>query len=140
MTILKHENFPEGVANVIRHLEYWQRGETRLFFPQQLYGNEVKPDEWLACVGKPNRLNRPIILTLDPGIKENTLSRKAMQKSGCSFIVFLKAWADKPIDEFAWRGIKAWSDIVNAAQAANDAGRQCTIEVSLKGRATTFNL
>jgi hypothetical protein len=140
LILIKHENFPDGVANVIRHFEYQYRGETLLKFPQEIYGDEVKPDEWLPCVAKQSKSARPVILTVAAGIRENSLSTRAMKESGCNFVVLLKAWADQPLASFTWRILKCWPEVIQEATAVHDAGRQSRIEVSLHGRIVTTSL
>ena len=139
MTILKHENFPDGMANLIRHYEFQLSGETCLVFPEQEYG-DASPEEWMELAGKPGRMYRPAILTIDAGFNRGSISRKAMQACGCTFIVLQKAWFREPVRSFAWRILKAWPDIVAAAQQAHEAGKQCRIDVPLKGKVKVSGL
>jgi hypothetical protein len=139
VNFIKHENFPDAQANLIRHFEYQLHGQTLLQFPQELYGDSVTPKEWLACVGKQAKPHRPVIVTLDHGVVGNAITRKAMQESGCSFVVLGRTWADQPVETFAWRIIKAWPKIVELARSAHDGGRQCKIDVPLKGEPKRTN-
>ena len=133
MIIIKHENFPDGIANIIRHFEFQRAGESILKFPQEEYGNDLKPGEWLECVGKQAKSQRPFILTMDSGIKGNALTIDEMKRTGCSFVVFVKAWSTEPFDSFAWRAIKIWPDVVQQVQRSHTAGRHCRIDVPRKG-------
>lgn len=140
MTFIKHESFPDGIANLIRHFEFQERGESHIKFPQELYGEDVTPTEWMNCIGRQARAHRPTILTMDSGIKGNAISEKEMRQSGCSFVILLKAWAREPVQPFAWRILKVWPEIVEAADSASAAARQCRIDVPLKGRIVVTNL
>ena len=140
MKFVKHENFPDAIANLIRHLEHWERGETTIQFPQELYGNDVNPGEWLLAVGSPARQHRPTVLTLDSGIKENAVNIKAMKQSGCSFVVFARGWMKEPLRSFAWKAIRAWSAIVDQAEQSHEAKQQCRMDVSINGNITLTNL
>jgi len=140
LIFVKHENFPDGYANIVRHFEFQQMGETLLKFPQELYGPDVRPEEWLSCVGKQAKEHRPLVLTLDDGIKENAVSLKAMRDSACSFVIFLRAWSKEGFQSFSWRLLKCWPKVVEAATAAHTAGRQCRIEVSINGKTFVTNL
>jgi hypothetical protein len=139
LKFIKHENFPDGIANLIRHFEFQRQGESILEFPQALYGDDIKPGEWLECIGNQAKAHRPFILTLDSGIKGNALTLEEMRSTGCSFVVFLKAWSKEPFDSFAWRAIKIWPEVVQRAANAHAAARQCRIDVPRKGAVGFFN-
>jgi hypothetical protein len=140
LKFIKSENFPDAITNLIRHFEHQLYGETSIIFPEELYGAGVRPDEWFLAVGNQAREHRPTILTMDDGIKENSVSIKAMRESGCSFVILARAWSREGLASFSWRIIKHWPDIVREATAAHDAGRQCRMEVALKRSIHTTNL
>ena len=140
MNFIKHENFPDAIANLIRHFEFWSVGEPTLLFPQELYGEGVLPHEWFQCVGKVAIQHRPAIVTLDDGVKSNALGLKAMKDCGCIFVVFSKGWADNtPFHEFAWRALRYWPEVVARSVAAYRATKQCKIEVSKTGKLSVLN-
>lgn len=140
MTFVKHENFPVLAADLIRRVCREENSEPILQLPQEIYGENVRPDEWLDCLGKQTKSHRPFILTMDEGIKANMLSVKAMRDSGCSFVCLTRQWADEPIWSIAWRILKCWPEVVSRAEAAHRQGIQCRIDVSLKGKIKPFNL
>jgi len=114
-------------------------GESFLKFPQELYGNSVTAKEWLDCVGKQAKAHRPTILSIDSGIMGNALTRKSMRQSGCSFALLTPTWADQGIETFSWRIIKAWPSILTMANEAHAAGRQCRIDIPIKGEPRIIN-
>ena len=140
MKFVKHENFPDALANLIRHFEYWERGESTIQWPEDLYGKQVQPDEWFWVVGKQAWENRPVILTMDDGIKDNAVALKAMRESGCSFVFLERAWAKEVLQSMAWRILKVWPDIIATAESAKRARRQCRINVPVKGKINVTNL
>jgi hypothetical protein len=80
-----------------------------------------------------------LILTLDDGIRENAISVKAMRETGCSFVMFLRAWHREGFHSFSWRLIRFWPNVVEAARAAVAAGRQCRIDVTINGKTSVTN-
>lgn len=140
MSFIKHENFPDALANLVRHYEHWQSGTTTLKFPQELYGESVAPGEWLPVIGNQAWEHRPVVLTMDDGIKENTIGLKTMKGCGCSFVILAKAWAERPLTDTAWRILRYWPEIVAKCEVSRLAKRQCRIEVTIKGKLNLTNL
>jgi hypothetical protein len=140
LNFIKHENFPIVYANIIRYSEFQLTGECTLKLPSELYGTEVRPEEWLACVSKQAKSHRQTILSMDDGIKGNAISMDSMRQTGCSFVFFVKAWTRAGIHEFAWKAVRYWPEIVRIATTAHDSGRQCRIDVSIQGKTHLINL
>ena len=108
-------------------------------FPQEEFGDEVRPEEWLACIAKYTKEHRPFILTIDDGIRGNALSTKKMKETGCCFVHLARAWLDQPFDAFSWRIIKAWPEILRVSKLAYENGRQCRLDVTIQGKVHIVN-
>jgi len=140
LKIIKHENFPQRVAQLIRQFELLESDECTIQFPIEEYGDNVAPGEWMSVIGKPTAAHRPIVLTMDTGVRGNAVGIKAMKESRCSFVCLEHGWSKKPLQEFAWRILKAWPEIVKKAKEAHDTEQHCKIGVTINGKPYVTNL
>ena len=115
-------------------------GETRLQFPEGLFGEEVGPGQWLGRISKLPRERRPVILSMDDGIVANSLSRAAMKECGSVFVFLAKAWSNEPWESLAWRILKVWPELVREMESCHAEGRECRIQVSINGKLSRINL
>jgi hypothetical protein len=146
LNFVKHENFPDAFAKLLALFEELEFGSSSIQTPQDLYGENVKPDEWFMIVGNPAFEHRPVILTMDAGVKENAVSLRMMRDSRCSFVILDRAWWTSvgktagPVQSHAWRLLQVWPDVRELIEKAFQARRQCRIDVPLKGRPRVLNL
>jgi len=134
LKFLKHENFPDAIANLIRHFEYWCYGETTVQFPVDLYPEETEPGAWLLVVGKQAVEHRPTILTVDAGTGNNAVALKALRDTKCSFVFLSRKWRrEESLPEFSWKMLRVWPEIVERARDAHNAKRQVRIDVTPNG-------
>jgi hypothetical protein len=132
--IIKHENFLDSAANLVIAFERIAKIERTLFYPHEVYGDGVKPEEWLGTVGNQAIQHRPAILTMDDGIRANRLRINAMRESGCIFIFLTKAWSGQRFPLFAWKILRVWPNIVQSAEVSHLAARLCRIDVPINGQ------
>jgi hypothetical protein len=82
----------------------------RRFFPQ-----DTEDPIWLLELAK--RAPDAIVVTADPRISRGKHERAAWLESGLT-VFFLRSFADLPGSEQAWRLVKWWPSIVQAARKA----------------------
>ncbi|MBC8106226.1 MAG: hypothetical protein H7Z14_06515 [Anaerolineae bacterium] len=125
MNFFIHPNFWPEAAKLLRAADSSQ--DIELF--EERYEPGTPDDVWLPCLGK--QRPRPFVVSMHDGMIRNAVERRALKQSGCSFVYFSQGWADIPWEEFRWRFLKAWPQIVDAAQASD---RQAVFEVTLHGK------
>jgi len=140
LKFLAHDNFPILYLELLRLFEKSRQSKLEILDVTTEYGSGASMTEWLTCAGKQSEAHRPVILLIDDGVKDNQVGVRAMRESQCTFVRLARRWIDEGYDDFCWRLLKVWPDIVVATENAVVGGHQCRIDVSIKGKCTVVNL
>jgi PIN like domain len=71
-------------------------------------------EEWIATIG--NDDPKWIALSGDGRILKNKVMRTVVQKAGITFFCMASPWCNMPAPEYAWKFMRVWPQIVEAAQ------------------------
>lgn len=86
------------------------------------------PDvEWIKQIA--TWTPKPFVITGDSHIRTRPQERRALQESGLTFFCLARGWTNTAWNEYAWRLIKLWPDIVSEAERST---RPSVFEVTFK--------
>lgn len=113
-----------GLAEIFR-----DRGDTYLHLNDDPRFPKGCPDpDWLR--GLAADAIETTIVTCDGRIRTHPDNALAMNESGHTMVFFHRDWPRKPIDELAWRVVKAWPDVLAKVRGLREPA---LIEVSVNG-------
>jgi len=83
------------------------------------FANDTSDTAWLKAVGswKP----KPIVISGDTRILKRRDEVHELVAQDLMFVCLAPGWTETPIDEYAWRFMKAWSGIVAAVSKCNES-------------------
>jgi hypothetical protein len=106
MTFFFDENFPINATRIldIFDLDNEMRHCTDLF-------EKGTPDvEWIEKLSKID--SKSVVVSHDGRILRNKVERKALVECNLTFVYFTGIWAHTPWNEFVWRIVKIWPNII----------------------------
>jgi len=105
-------NVPERLA---RLLDVFDR-ENSIVYHDDWFEPATADAEWLSALG--SRDPRPSVVTGDGRILRNPAEGEALRRVGLTFFVFSRGWSGLRWEDRAWKTIKVWPLVVEAAEKA----------------------
>jgi len=59
---------------------------------------------------------RPVVLSADGRMLRNAVERRALQETNLTFVYLARGWVNTPWNQYAWKIVKAWPDILAQTQ------------------------
>jgi hypothetical protein len=122
------------LADIVNAYE-GEGGHTARHLDRDSRFTNTTPDvEWmraLATDGEP----RWVVLCGDGRILTRPAERQALQEVNLTFFCMARGWINIPLAEQAWKLLKVWPNITEAARLSDSAGRPTLFEV--RGRPLT---
>jgi hypothetical protein len=78
------------------------------------FHTRTEDTEWIAALAADDPTW--VVISADSRILRNKVERAALREAGLKFFCMSKPWASMKFSEYAWKFIKVWPEIVDAAQ------------------------
>ncbi|GDX99016.1 hypothetical protein LBMAG48_14200 [Phycisphaerae bacterium] len=102
-------NVPEKLARMLGH---YDRAHN-VVYHDDLFEKTTPDTEWLEAIAK--RAPVPVVVSGDGRILRNQAELQVLRGLPITFFLFAGGWFDLKWEEFAWKAIKVWPEVVKAA-------------------------